>query len=88
MYKKRKKKEAPVECKRRSSQPQFESWKIITTLSNLYSESAEKRVARRIPEISCKTKVRPNREPKFQKIVMLEGEGKSTKTPLIMDNKG
>lgn len=61
---------------------------MITTLSKEYSDRAEKRVARRIPVNNCKTKVNPKREPKFQKIVILEGEGRSTKTPLIIETRG
>jgi hypothetical protein len=45
-------------------------------------------VAKIIPVISCITKVRPNKEPKFQNPVIFEGEGKSTIVELTIDKRG
>lgn len=50
--------------------------------------SAEKCIAKNSPVTIWITKQSPRRDPKFQRVEILEGVGRSTKAPLIILIRG
>lgn len=71
-----KNKDAPFECKTRINHPLFTSRQMWMTLSNAIKVLAAKCIAKNSPVMIWIPSINPKRDPKFQKILILEGVGR------------